>query len=952
MVKKFLSYILLFGFICLQFGAYAQDNASMFGIVIDKEAQYPLIGVNVVILGTSLGSASGLDGDYNIENIPPGEYIIEASYLGYEKLQFTGIKFEAGERKEFNIEIGESAVTFEEEIVIVGDKPLVDINDTKNKAEIDNAVIEAAPVRQIQNVLNSQVGVVNNDEGINIRGGRNYETGFLIDGISATDPLAGTGFGIDIGTNAVSKVEVSTSASDVEYGDATAGVVNTKTKTGGDRLEGSFLHKRDNFGFNEDWNSSFNEQVFEGSLGGPILKKPLKNKLKFFTSLRARFTDEFMKNPADQVISSIYSDPAFSPYQDNRWSGLLKLKYEFTPKHKLTYSYVKSLTINQNTNMLRVTGNDVIFAPGYQFNFQLQPDNATTYTHDTNMNIFQWQHNVSNQFTYNISASRLFVKLRADANGRDWRPDVVDTEFDPASIVEYPATIFNPDDSIVFVNPAPGLNNNDGISTLWHDHFVEEYVLRATGNVYSKNTLNKFYFGTEIKQQDLQWIDIIRPWIGAPIELANGTSTQSFRLGDVSDVWRVKPTKGAFFVADKVKFRGLIAEVGTRLEYWMPGKFVDDAIENDAAPIRDEIRQAYIDNSIGLWGNRRAKLRLLPKVSASFPIKENQMMFFNYSHSTVNPHPRDVYTGLDPFFTDRSTLSRLGNPNLNPEVDISYELGLKSQITSNDALNISAYWKDKYDFISSSSVLVTDAAGREVSRTIRINSDYARVRGLEIVYIKRIGKWFNGQISGSYSIASGQSSSSSESLQEILLTGNRETVIETPLAWDSPLDLKAYSIFTVNQKTGLFGQDWLNQFSFYLEGVFRTGRRYTPYALVGVEEISGRPIYEREDDPNLRFSELGQSTFNMDANLKKWWTVSGMDFAFTAEVTNLLNNKNAAIINPVTGRAWEEGDDVPTEWRDPRFLDPRDPRSNNTPPDNPARFRAQRRVMLGLEVKF
>ena len=94
----------------------------------------------------------------------------------------------------------------------------------------------------------------------------------------------------------------------------------------------------------------------------------------------------------------------------------------------------------------------------------------------------------------------------------------------------------------------------------------------------------------------------------------------------------------------------------------------------------------------------------------------------------------------------------IGNPDLNPEVDISYELGLKSAITSNDALNITAFWKDKYDFITSSSILIEDVTGKEVSRTIRINGDYARVRGVEVSYLKRIQKWFSGSISLSLSL--------------------------------------------------------------------------------------------------------------------------------------------------------------------------------------------------------
>lgn len=87
-----------------------------------------------------------------------------------------------------------------------------------------------------------------------------------------------------------------------------------------------------------------------------------------------------------------------------------------------------------------------------------------------------------------------------------------------------------------------------------------EYTIRASANIYSKDTRNKLFFGTELKPQEYQWIDITRPWIGAPIQLADGTYSQSYRLGDISDVWKVNPLSGALFISDKLKYLGLIAE--------------------------------------------------------------------------------------------------------------------------------------------------------------------------------------------------------------------------------------------------------------------------------------------------------------------------------------------------------------------------------------------------------
>jgi hypothetical protein len=159
-------------------------------------------------------------------------------------------------------------------------------------------------------------------------------------------------------------------------------------------------------------------------------------------------------------------------------------------------------------------------------------------------------------------------------------------------------------------------------------------------------------------------------------------------------------------------------------------------------------------------------------------------------------------------------------------------------------------------------------------------------------------------------------------------------------------------VFTLNREQGLFGQAWINRMSLYVEAIYRTGRRYTPYTFEGNEPISGRPIYEINSDPEQRFSRVGASLFWLNLNYRKWWTIGDTEIALTVELTNALDNKNTSIVNPVTGRAWEQGDPVPSEWRDPEYLDPRDPRSFGTPPDNPARYFEQRHLMVGISVKL
>ncbi len=932
--------------------SFAQNTGFITGKIIDAKRNETLIGVTIVVKGTSYVTQTNAEGVFTLKNIKAGEYNIEIKYLGYKTVLKTEVKVKAGQTN--NIGTIEMAIasTNMDEVVIVGKKPLIDVDKPQTINTISQDNIELAPSRQLQQIVNTQPGVVQSPAGVNIRGGRSYETGTYIDGVNVTDPLAGTGFGLDIGSNAISEIEVTTGGIGAEVGDATAGVISTKTKRGGDKYEVSASYKRDDFGFNKNSRANWNSQVAELNVSGPLMKKTLKNKVKFSVALRTAFSDEFYRNPANQVVSSLYSNTNLTPYQDNRWSAFVKVNYDLKNNKKFTFSLLRSITVNQDINMLRIFGNDVPFQPGYQYNFSKQMDNANTFTHDAYMQVINYKQSVNKRFSFDVTGSRFFVQLRADANGRDWRPSNVDQVFDAGSINLFPTSIFLPTagSNVTFVQLPDGFNNNNGIASLWHHHYLEEYVLKSQGNLYSRNSLNKLTFGFEMKFQEMLWIDIIRPWIGAPITLSDGSQSQSFRLGQQSDVWKVNPQRGGFYVTDQIKYKGLVASIGGRFEYWAPGKYIDDAVANQKSPIRDEIRQDYLAFSTQI-GDMRYKFRFLPKISASFPIAENKMLYFNYGHTTILPHPSFIYPGLNPLYQDRSTAAAVGNPNLNPEVDISYEIGLRSQLTNNDALTISAYWKDKYEFITTASVIVKDITGRDVTRTMRINSDFARSRGVELGYIKRIGNWYQGQASFTYMVTTGQSASANEKLKELLASGTIEDTKEYYLPWDIPFDFKTNHVFKINRKKGLFNKKWLNNMSFYFETVTRSGIRYTPAIFSRNDPQTGRPIYVTDPNPDARWSKVGEYWFWADFTFTKFIKIKKTNLAWNIQVSNIFDNQNASIINSVTGTAYQNGDNVPETWTDPRFIDPR-LGNGGPPPTNPARYLQQRHIVLGVSIKF
>jgi outer membrane receptor protein involved in Fe transport len=917
------------------------QSGSIKGKVIDKKTKEAIIGATVSIVGTYLAVPTDFNGNYVLSNVKPGDYTLKVVYLGYKELLYNGVKVTASGTTTLNLQLNE--VSTEIGVVeVLGQKTIIDLESGKSSTKVTSEDIKDMSVKDVQSIVANQAGVSQNPDGLQIRGGRVYETQYLVDGINAQDPLAGTGFGVEIAANAINDIEVITGGVGAEYGEGTSGVVLTRIREGSDRYRFGGAYFRDNLGFNE--RSQWNTDMLSLSLSGPI--PGTKKKVTFFTSFNMELTDEFFKTPAKQLHSSLVpnNDSIFAPREDNKWSNTFKITYNIKPGRKLSISNQNSLNINQNTRSLQIIGNNAIVTPGYQYLFSLNMDNATTYTHKSNLTIIQYLNLFNPKLSMDVSFARLFTNLRADANGLPFRPSTIDQIYDPQSIVSDPVTIYNPNDSVIFVNPGPGLYNNGGVSTLWHDHYAIENTFKVKFN-YTPNKTNFISFGIEHKEQEYQWVDVTRPWIGAPIIIDDTTTTASSSIGQSNDIWKVKPATGGIYVQDELRYKGIIVNLGVRLNYWAPGKFADNAVNDPAAPVIDPIRESYINNSTDIFG-RRFKFRLLPKLRVSFPVSENNVLYFNYGHLSRLPHPRFVYAGLDPVFQNRSFLSNLGNPDINPEVTVSYEVGIKTQVTSNFAITATAFYNDKFDYIVSRRIIVKDQTGRFVEKNFSINQDYARIRGFEITLNRRIKKYLSASFSTAYQIATGKSNSAQESQLQILENGAVSPTVEQYLAWDRPLDLKLLVIFKPDTSFRI-GRVSFDKFRVFFTSTYKSGLRYTPFYQNGTAP-TGRPIYEA-DDKNP-FSELGSPWWNTDIRITRDFKLNkDQVLSFSFEVKNLFNNKNAAIINPVTGRAYELGDQLPNGFRDPNYPDPQD---NGAPPFNPARFLSPRQMMIGLSWQF
>lgn len=916
----------------------AQQTGNLEGVVIDANTGEKLPGVNIILKGTYYGAATDIEGKFRINKIAIGNYNVRISLIGYTSVEYTEITIEPNKTKQIDVKLEETVLTLDQEVVVIGDKPLMDVEETQSKRTVTREDIEIAVVENIQGIVSQQSGVVEADREIHIRGGRSYENAFLIDGVSVQDPLAGTGFGLQLSANAIEEVEVITGGFNAEYGQATSGIINVKTREGSSKFNGSVSYKRDNLGNQESFNV-FNTDILELSLSGPepitsfflpAIGIDIPGDISFFMSFYSGLTDGitqgYYKPTADQLFSSTFGGTSFAPRAENSWFWLAKLTYRYSPTLKFGYSFNQSVSINQNSQSLQSNLEFVEPSPGYQYTFQNILDNANTFTHKNIFHNLNLTHTLNPSTFYEVKLNYFFTNLRADANGSDW---TLYTQ--PKDFVNFPIQYFNENRDTVGVVPGDGFWDVGNPFT-YRDHYLEEYSIKSDITSFFDEK-NKFKAGFNLIFQELQLLDIYKPWVG--------------ELGLNNDLYKVYPAIGSFYAQDNINFGGMILNFGLRFDYWFPGKFVDDAVNNpDVLTIPDKIREDYKNDTFAWFGGRRFKARLSPRIGMSHPVSDNQTLFFSYGHFSKWPKPQFVYTKLNPL-NSQSSFQRFGNPNLNPETTVAYELGLKTQFTPDDVLTITAYYKDIFDYVSTRTAKITSARLSAQRFITYVNTDYARSRGLEFEFKKRIGKFFNGMATFAYAIVTGKSSTADDGV--LVLRGDLvEPITEQFLSWDRPITATLSANFYIEPGSFGMGEGILDDWSFYFRAFYQSGRRYTPAEFTGAINEQGRKEYEFIR--NERFGKIGDAWFYIDVNFEKYFRLGRTTFSFFVEINNILDWKNPTIINPVTGSGYEYGDDVPSSWNDPRFPDLQAPISPF--PLNPARYLTRRNIKLGVSFIF
>jgi len=98
----------------------AQTTQTLRGTIVDKESNFPLIGVNVSLDspdGTQHGTTTELDGTFRFDEVSLGRHSFQCSYIGYEPVILSDIILDAGKETILNIPMEEAFVQMEEVVI-------------------------------------------------------------------------------------------------------------------------------------------------------------------------------------------------------------------------------------------------------------------------------------------------------------------------------------------------------------------------------------------------------------------------------------------------------------------------------------------------------------------------------------------------------------------------------------------------------------------------------------------------------------------------------------------------------------------------------------------------------------------------------------------------------------------------------------------------------------------
>jgi hypothetical protein len=556
--------ILTLALTVLASSARGGETGKLSGVIRDRDTREPLVGANVVLLGTMLGASTSTEGFYFVNNVPPGLYRVQVRLIGYQTVVYNNVKVMADVTTELNAALPASAVELGA-VEIIAHRPVVQKDLTSTRTIVDGeTIVKDLRFQDVQEILELQAGVtVGLDGALHIRGGRSGGTIYQIDGIPVQNPFLRSTAG-EVEVETVQELQAQLGTFDAEYGNAADGVINIYTKDGTERYTGRLTYESPRLNrspyWEKDWNLKRPEvealPAEQQALYRDQVRKPDGTSAYDWVSvLDDPYTQDLMLFKALGTWSASLSGPVpflgpltfFATGRVRQENGSLPYGYTLfrSGSFKLTYPLSSKLSLRGTgdiSNAYRQT-----YDHAYKY-WRWWDSGLDTHgregsypiIHDRNdREMFQLRHVLSTSTFYEISLARIY----------DYSSQVV------------------PDRTVVY-NPTTGeLISSDYVRRQWVDgndsgfrYGDVRYWLNTKSTQYTAkgNIESQVHQSHQVRAGfETRWHEICRHRIGMPT-----LPTLEF--------FTYRPLEFGAYVQDKLEYSFMILKAGVRVDYFNP----------------------------------------------------------------------------------------------------------------------------------------------------------------------------------------------------------------------------------------------------------------------------------------------------------------------------------------------------------------------------------------------
>ncbi len=907
---------------------FAGTTGKIAGKVIDTETAQPLPGVTVIIEGTSMGAATGLDGSYTILNIPPGTYKVRFNMVGYEKTTVEGVRVEIDLTSTVDIQMRPTALVTGE-IVVTAERPVVAKDVSNSVVNIQTKSMETLPVETVTDVLTMQAGIQLGTNGILVRGGGANQTIYVVDGFRLNDERSDYPY-TAVSLSSAQDIQLQTGGFNAEYGNVRSGVVNVITKDGDRNRYSATLNynyappQQKHFGLSPyDPNSYFNRPFTDptvcwtGTTNGAwdqntqenyptfqgwnavALKMLQSNDSTALTPTGAQRLWEWQRrhtgdiNQPDYTIDAGFGGPV--PFISQQLGNLrfylsyfgeqnmfvvplsraaltdnhteLKLNADITPNMKLTVMglYGENNTVSPYDWTTVPNGSGLAFAS----------DPAAYLSSSNGMNILYMPDYYSPESIYryvlgatltDVLSPTTFLDISIQRNQS--RYNVFQVGLRDTSKIYQPVPGYYVDES-PYGYWGYSTGAIDGVTSTggWMNLGRDQSINSTTSLLFSiTSQLDKY---NQVKAGFQLYYD--------DDNINSGTYSPSMSTWTRGLVYHIYPYRLGAYGQDKLEFQGFIANLGVRVDYSNPNTYFYDPGSYSSLFSAGQGNQITVNAPAQ---KATPDFYISPRLGISHPITEDSKLYFNYGHFVSEP--ASAYR----FQIQRESngqVDNMANPNLAYEKTISYELGYEQNIFNMFLLHLAAYYKD---VSAQPGYVLYQNINTSVNYYEASSNNYADIRGFEASLYKVTGGWIRGFINYTYDVGTSGLFGYTEYYQDI--NKERAYLLQNPSQSNGRLNKpvpQPYANANIEIITPdnfgpvMGGTNPLGGWSLSILANWNAGA-YTTYNPAGIPGVLNNVQWVDYYDVDMRLAKDFRA-----------FPIRGLDFQLYMDITNVFNFK-------------------------------------------------------------